>query len=163
MGVATLGLTMAHIFTKIILEGSRIKPFEIVYWQGIVTTLTMIFLMKYYEKKQRKEVYYPEKFDIYQIPKDVRKVWLLRGLFGFLGNIFGTISMKLIPLAQATVLFYTNPIFIGLFGYIFMKEKVTNYDIGGICCTFIGVVIFTLDPFGFSKVQNIQNIEIGWW
>jgi drug/metabolite transporter (DMT)-like permease len=55
--------------------------------------------------------------------------------------------MKIIPLAKATVLFYTNPIFIAVFGWFILKEHITIYDMFGVATTFIGVVIFTLDPF----------------
>ena len=84
-----------------------------------------------------------ESKDVFNVPKEARKFLGLRGAFGYFGNILGNTAMQLIPLAKYTVLFYTNPIFIALFGWILLKEKITNYDIIGIMATFIGVYIFT--------------------
>ena len=56
----------------------------------------------------------------------------------------------MIPLAKATVLFYTNPIFIAFFGWLIIKEHVTGYDLVGIATTFTGVVIFVYDPFSLK-------------
>jgi len=85
--------------------------------------------------------------DIFRVPKEARLPLILRGVFGFTANIAGTIAVRLIPLAKATVLFYTNPIFIAFFGWIILKEHITVYDMAGVAATFIGVVIFTTDPF----------------
>ena len=88
----------------------------------------------------------------------------MRGLFGVVANIAGNTAFKYIPLAKMTVLFYTNPIFIAIFGYLVLKERMTNYDIGGIAATFLGVYIFTMDPFGHgyaSQVLEFNSRE--WW
>ena len=88
----------------------------------------------------------------------------MRGVFGFTANICGYTAIKLIPLAKATVLFYTNPIFIAIIGYLILKEKITNYDIGGIACTFIGVWIFTMDPFNPNKeAYSHDTFSTQWW
>ena len=60
--------------------------------------------------------------------------------------------MKLIPLAKATVLFYTNPIFIAFLGWIILKEHITVFDMCGVAATFIGVVIFTTNPLATKDV-----------
>jgi drug/metabolite transporter (DMT)-like permease len=69
----------------------------------------------------------------------------MRGIFGFGGNIFAVMALKLIPLGKATVIIYTNPIFVAIFGRLILKERVSNYDIAGILVTFSGVLIFLLD------------------
>jgi drug/metabolite transporter (DMT)-like permease len=72
---------------------------------------------------------------------------MLRGIFGFGGNIFAVTSFKLIPLTKATVIINTNPIFIGIFGVLLLKEQISGFDVAGIFVTFMGVVIFLLDSF----------------
>ncbi len=74
----------------------------------------------------------------------------MRGLFGFAGNIFVNYAIKMIPLSKFTVLFYTNPFFIALFGWMVLKERITLYDMLGIGATFLGVYIFTRDPISSS-------------
>jgi len=90
--------------------------------------------------------------DIFKVPKEARLPLILRGIFGFTSNIAGTIAMKLIPLAKATVLFYTNPIFIAILGWIILKEHITVFDMCGVAATFIGVVIFTTNPFASNDI-----------
>jgi drug/metabolite transporter (DMT)-like permease len=85
------------------------------------------------------------KNDIVKIPKDARLPLILRGMFGFGGNIFAVTSLKMIPLAKSTVIINTNPIFIGILGVLLLKEQISAYDIAGIFVTFGGVVIFLLD------------------
>ena len=93
--------------------------------------------------------------DIFKVPKEARFPIILRGIFGFTSNIAGTIAMRLIPLAKATVCFYTNPIFIAFFGWLLLKEHITGFDIIGIVATFIGVVIFMNDPFDQSSADSV--------
>ncbi len=100
------------------------------------------------------------KDDILKVPQEARKPLILRGMFGFGGNIFAVTAFKLIPLTKATVIINTNPIFIAIFGVIILKEHISGYDMGGIFVTFIGVVIFLLDSFQTSnKIVN----EVDYW
>ena len=59
----------------------------------------------------------------------------------------------MIPLWKATLLFYTNPMFVALFACLVLREKVTKYDLGGVVLTFVGVVIL-LNPF---QSQNLND------
>ncbi len=98
------------------------------------------------------------------MPPEVRTPFILRGIFGFTSNILLFQALKYIPLSKVTVLFYTNPIFIAVIGYVMLKDKLTNFDLGGIGATFLGVYIFTMDPFGSdkNKHQIIFN-SVEWW
>lgn len=96
------------------------------------------------------------------MPKEALTPLLLRGFFGFSSNICGVAAMRMIPLAKATVLFYTNPIFIGILGYIFLKETVTPFDMVGIGATFLGVVIFTMNPFSSGSEPTLIDEGESW-
>jgi drug/metabolite transporter (DMT)-like permease len=102
--------------------------------------LQNVILFWYLQKKNPKN-------DIVKVPKEARLPLMLRGMFGFGGNIFAVTALKLIPLAKATVIINTNPIFIGIFGVLLLKEQISGFDIAGIFVTFSGVVIFLLDSF----------------
>lgn len=86
-----------------------------------------------------------------KFPKEARTPLILRGMFGFGGNIFAVTALKLIPLAKSTVIINTNPIFVAIFGVLLLKENISGYDMGGIFVTFMGVVIFLLDSFWTSN------------
>ena len=86
---------------------------------------------------------------------------MLRGIFGFLGNISACTALYFIPLAKATVIINTNPIFVAIFGYILLKEQISLYDMGGIAVTFLGVVIFLMDSFGSQEGTDFISDLIG--
>ena len=69
-------------------------------------------------------------------------MFVLRGIYGFLGNLSASASTTLTSLANFTVVFYTNPIFVCLISVILAKERVTPFDYIGILTTFVGVVVF---------------------
>jgi drug/metabolite transporter (DMT)-like permease len=153
MTIATISLSIVYIFTKLLNESSRIQPYEITYCSGFSCFLSMFILMKYLESKTpRDQRGVMLSRDIFKVPKEARLPLILRGIFGFTSNIAGTIAMKLIPLAKATVLFYTNPIFIAILGWIILKEHITVFDMCGVAATFLGVVIFTINPFASNDV-----------
>lgn len=155
MTIATCSLSVVYTSMNILQRKSRIPPYEITYLQGIVCSLSMFALLKYMESRERR---HNRAYDIFTIPKGARAPLLLRGFFGFASNLATAIAMKLLPLSKATILFYTNPIFIGIFGWLFLNEKITNYDIAGVAATFLGVVIFTNDPFS-SAQQAVSDVE----
>jgi drug/metabolite transporter (DMT)-like permease len=80
-----------------------------------------------------------------KVPSNVRLAWILRGVFGFAGNISFTFAVRLIPLAKVTVIHYTNPIFIAVLGFFIVKEKPSISDLIGIGTTFTGVLVFMMN------------------
>lgn len=65
------------------------------------------------------------------------------GIF-FLATIISLISYKYIPLSFGAVIEATQYIFVALFGYFFLKEKIDKTKISGLILIIIGVIIFTL-------------------
>lgn len=84
------------------------------------------------------------------------KFWVLHGIRGlllYLGMLFYTYSLKILPLSINIVGCFTIPIFVSLFAYLFLKEKCDTsmkYTIVG----FLGVII------SFYPYLFIQNLEI---
>ena len=132
-----------------LLDKSTIKPYEITYWMGVATFVAMFILLKILEYKEKSKG--NRSVDLFKVPEGARVSWLMRGIFGWIANIALTASYQFIPLSRATVLFFTAPIWIGVFGTLILKEKITTFDKVGIAITFIGVYIFTMDPFSSSK------------
>jgi drug/metabolite transporter (DMT)-like permease len=86
---------------------------------------------------------------------------MLRGIFGCGGNIAACTALKFIPLAKATVIINTNPIFVAIFGYIILKERISVYDMGGISVTFLGVIVFLMDSFGANYDADFLTDLLG--
>lgn len=143
MTLATCSLSIYYLGQKLLGRESMIQAHEVTYWSGLSVVVSMIVSLTILEKRDRKVQ------NIFWVPGPAIMSVLGRAFFGFISNLCTTASIQLLPLAKATVLYYTNTIFIAIFGY-FMRERITGYDVGGIITTFFGVVVFTMDPFNFS-------------
>ena len=158
MALASMSLSLVNISTKLLLDSSTIKTYEVAYWQGLVVSVTLICILSYQEEKAGRGA------DFFKVPKEVRTPFILRGVFGFTSNILLFQSLHYIPLSKMTVLFYTNPIFIALIAYVMLKIKMTNFDIAGILATFIGVYIFSMDPFNNDPTaKSLEFNSTEWW
>ncbi|NWG01907.1 MAG: DMT family transporter [Syntrophaceae bacterium] len=73
------------------------------------------------------------------------KILILRGLFGTLSFFCLLQSIALIPLANAIVLFYTFPLFVALFSFVFFKTPIEKGEILLIGAGLIGIYLL-IDP-----------------
>jgi drug/metabolite transporter (DMT)-like permease len=60
-------------------------------------------------------------------------------------------ATRLTTAADAILLQYTAPVYVLLFGYIFLKERITRIDILATCLVMGGLVIFFLDSIGGGR------------
>lgn len=78
--------------------------------------------------------------------------WLfLRGLTGFIALSFIYFALTELPLAEATVLQYTNPVFTALLAAVFLGEPIGRRDWGGTALSLTGVVLIARPPFLFGS------------
>jgi len=87
---------------------------------------------------------------------------VLGGFFLALHFSFWISSLKFTSVASSVVLVATNPIFVGLFSYLFLKEKQPTELILGIIISFLGSIILAVGDFGFQGLtaQN-QSFLLG--
>ena len=71
------------------------------------------------------------------------RVILAYGIF-FVATLLSLIAYKYIPLSFGAVIEATQYIFVALFGYFLLKEKMNKSKLFGLLLIIIGVVIFTL-------------------
>jgi len=81
---------------------------------------------------------------------------ILGGFFLALHFSFWISSLKFTSVASSVVLVATNPIFVGLFSYLFFKEKQPPELILGIILSFLGSIILAVGDFGFQGLTG-QN------
>jgi len=74
---------------------------------------------------------------------------LFRGLAGFFSLVAFFYILAFIPLGQAALYNKISPIFVAIFAYIFLKEKLSFYAIVAILLGFIGVLLVA-KPIGFK-------------
>lgn len=74
-----------------------------------------------------------------------------RSVLGSLAFLFELGAIYLMPISLAIVLYFTQPIFAGLFGYWFNGEKLSQLDIASSIFSLIGVIILSNPQMAFSK------------
>ena len=81
---------------------------------------------------------------------DRTRLLALRGVLGFLAVsafFYGVIHL---PLAEATVIHYTNPVFTTLIAAVFLSEPIRSRDAGCLVTSLVGVLLITRPGFLFG-------------
>ena len=81
---------------------------------------------------------------------------ILGGFFLSLHFSFWISSLKFTSVASSVVLVATNPIFVGIFSYLFFKEKQPAELILGIILSFLGSIILVVGDSGLQDL-TVQN------
>lgn len=81
---------------------------------------------------------------------------ILGGFFLSLHFSFWISSLKFTSVASSVVLVATNPIFVGIFSYLFFKEKQPAELILGIILSFLGSIILIVGDSGLQDL-TVQN------
>ncbi|KAK7919591.1 hypothetical protein WMY93_010875 [Mugilogobius chulae] len=90
-------------------------------------------------------------------PRDKRIYLLLRGFIGSNAMILLFYAVQQMPLADATVIMFSNPVFTSVLAWIFLKEKCTIWDCVFTVFTLTGVILIARPPFIFGK--HLSGIE----
>lgn len=90
-------------------------------------------------------------------PRDKRVYLVLRGLLGSNAMILLFYAVQQMPLADATVIMFSNPVFTSVLAWIFLKEKCTIWDCVFTVFTITGVILIARPPFIFGK--HLSGIE----
>ena len=70
-----------------------------------------------------------------------RGLLLVRGLLGFTALASFYFALVRLPLAEATVIQYLNPVFTAIFAALFIGERMSLKQVGLVIVSFVGVVI----------------------
>ncbi|KAM4093108.1 hypothetical protein ACB094_06G090200 [Castanea mollissima] len=81
----------------------------------------------------------------------VRKLLVSRALMGYLSLMSYVYCIQRLPLSQAIVLSFTTPIMASIAARIILNEKLKIADIGGLACSFFGVL------FIFRQILTTQG------
>lgn len=75
---------------------------------------------------------------------------IARCLLGALSMFTSFATIRLLPLAEATMLSYLAPVLVALMGWAFLGERLGMRRIGGIALGFGGVAVFCLPAFSWA-------------
>ncbi|XP_023226845.1 solute carrier family 35 member G1-like [Centruroides sculpturatus] len=79
-------------------------------------------------------------------PKKLRFYLLLRGIIGASGLFLTFMAYRFIPLADASVIIFSTPVFVGILAKILLKEPFTMFYILILLLTFLGMLLITKVP-----------------
>lgn len=90
-------------------------------------------------------------------PKGKRIFLFFRGFFGSAAMTLLYYAFQVMPLADATVITFSGPVFTSLLAWIFLKEKYSPWDLLFTLFAVTGVVLIARPPFLFGS--NVKGIE----
>ncbi|NWR91872.1 S35G1 protein, partial [Furnarius figulus] len=91
-------------------------------------------------------------------PKGKRIVLFFRGFLGSTAMVLLYYSYQVMPLADATVISFSCPVFTSLLAWIFLKEKYSIWDLLFTLFAITGVILIARPPFLFgSRVAGIEG------
>uniref|UniRef100_A0A8C5NXU7 Solute carrier family 35 member G1 n=2 Tax=Jaculus jaculus TaxID=51337 RepID=A0A8C5NXU7_JACJA len=90
-------------------------------------------------------------------PKGQRVFLILRGVFGSTAMILIYYAYQMMPLADATVIAFSCPVFTSIFAWIFLKEKYSLWDAFFTLFAITGVILIVKPPFLFGSGTSGMN------
>ena len=109
--------------------------FSVIFTRGCITTILLGLYLIIIEKKNLFKILSIKRFHI-------------RGLYEVLTALFFFIALIVLPISEVYTLLMTNPFFVTIFAFLFLKEKVGVRRWAAVVIGFIGVIV----------VINPQNI-----
>jgi drug/metabolite transporter (DMT)-like permease len=86
---------------------------------------------------------------------------ILRSLIGFSAIVLYFYAISKLYLADASILENTNPFFIILFSFIFLKENIKKYQIATLVIGFLGALLVIKPQFNYTIVPSIMGLASG--
>lgn len=91
-----------------------------------------------------------------------RWILILRGVLGFAALSCFYFALTRLPIAEATVLHYTNPLWTVLLAALLLREGLSGWVIGPILLSFAGVVLVARPEFLFGEAAaGIDPVGVG--
>ncbi|XP_013863056.1 solute carrier family 35 member G1 isoform X2 [Austrofundulus limnaeus] len=96
-------------------------------------------------------------------PRDKRIYLVLRGFLGSIATILFYYAIQQMPLADAIVIMFSNPVFTSLLAWVFLKEKCTIWDFVFTIFTIAGVILVARPSFIFgerlSSAEGVNHVK----
>lgn len=94
-------------------------------------------------------------------PKGRRMMLLLRSFVGTTGLMLSFYAFRHMPLADASVIVFSVPVFVAIFAKIFLNEPCGLFNVLTVCLTLVGVILITRPPVLFGHtVESLADNRI---
>ena len=136
-----LSFAINDSFVKLAVKkiNSDTSIFSVIFVRMIITSTLIGFYIKFIEKKKLSKIFFYKNYH-------------MRGFYEIMTALFFFAGLILLPIAEVYTLLMTNPFFVTIFAYFFLKEKVGIRRWSAVIIGFIGV-IFVINP------QNILSFN----
>ena len=94
-------------------------------------------------------------------PEGKRLILVLRSFLGTTGLMLSFYAIRNMPLADASVIIFSVPVFVAVFAYIFLKEPCGWFNIITIGLTLTGVILITRPTFIFGSKFSSSIVDDG--
>ena len=143
MIVATLFFSAMSVFAKF--AGQRLPTMELVLARIVVT-----FAMSVWAIRAIGIGYFGNN----------RRLLLARGVCGFMGLSCYFYAITHLPLADATVIQFCNPMLTAVLAAIVLKEKLSAMDVVGTISSLLGVVLVAQPTFLFDSASSLDPVAV---
>ena len=144
MLLGTVFFSVMSVFAK--LAGERLPTMELVLARVIVTLIMSWWVIK-------------------RIGIDPwgnnKKLLLIRGFAGFMGLSCYFYAIAHLPLADATVIQFCNPMLAALIAVFALKEQLRMVDVLAAVCSMAGVVLVAQPTFLFASGAPLDQVAVG--
>ena len=144
--LATSALCFSLMSLFVSLTGGRVNSFLLVWWRCLVqfSIAVAILLIR--------------RVDI-RGPKGVRRWIFARGAVGICSLSCFYFALTSLPLSEATVLFFTAPLFVAALSRVVLNESFDRYDALASACSFIGVVFVARPSVIFGTNADDKSVD----
>ena len=113
MMLGQLSFSINDILVKEIVVDSQnnMSVINVIFLRGLITSMIILLYLKFYEKKNILNIFKNQKYH-------------QRGIYEVLTAICFFTALILLPVAEVYTLLMTNPFFVTIFAFLFLKEKV---------------------------------------
>jgi drug/metabolite transporter (DMT)-like permease len=146
MALGALSFSVMSLLVKV--AGQRLPPQEIVLVRGFIT----LALSAWAVRQARVSPWGA---------RERRGLLVLRGVVGFLALTCLYHSIVHLPLADATVIQYTNPVFAGLLAVPFLGERLRRREIASVLVSMGGVALVMRPSFLFGHGAALDPLTVG--
>lgn len=138
---STLFFSLMSVLVK--LAGQRLPVQEVVFSRGVVSLVLSYWLVR------RAGI---------ALWGNRRWILVLRGLVGFAAMSCFYFALTRIPIAEATVLHFTSPLWTALLAALFLREPITGRVVTSIVVSFAGVLLITRPGFLFGGAAAATDL-----
>ena len=134
MMLGQLSFSINDSLVKLIVVDTQknLSILNVIFLRGLITTFCIFLYLKFYEKKIILKIFKISKYH-------------QRGMYEVLTAVCFFTGLVLLPVAEVYTLLMTNPFFVTIFAFLFLKEKVGVRRWTAVIIGFIGV-IFVINP-----------------